>query len=295
MNWLNVVRGWVSPRKQKNGQRPSATLQAFYWSGGPVRPHDMQGLNENGAFIRTTELWGLGTRLQVRLQEHRGEEAGSDGCLSYLLEAVVTRCQPDGLEVQFLFPDRRGHRHFKEFLRTVNARSMEPVRQLQAGQSGHSLVEFALLIPLLFLLIVNAVNFGGFFYAWITVANAARSGAQYRIMGGATVTSPSPPNSTQVYNIIAQDMASLPNLGSLAVRVCTNTAGTVACNTTGSGSFANPTADTRSEASLFVMSWVDVQYTFQPLIPAFHFPGLGIHGTLPPTAVRRQAVMRMLQ
>ena len=76
MNWLNVVRGWVSPRKQKNGQPPSASLQAFYWSGGPVRPHDMQGLNESGAFICTTELWGLGTRLQVRLQEHRGEEAG---------------------------------------------------------------------------------------------------------------------------------------------------------------------------------------------------------------------------
>ncbi len=36
--------------------------------------------------------------------------------------------------------------------------------------AGQSLVEFALVLPLLFLLIVNAINFGGFFYAWITVA-----------------------------------------------------------------------------------------------------------------------------
>src|SRR4051794_26574796 len=45
--------------------------------------------------------------------------------------------------------------------------------------AGQSLVECALVIPLLLLLIVNVVNFGAFLYAWITVANAARTGAQY--------------------------------------------------------------------------------------------------------------------
>ncbi len=42
------------------------------------------------------------------------------------------------------------------------------------ASKGHSLVEFSLILPFLFLLIVNVVNFGGMLYAWVTVANAAR-------------------------------------------------------------------------------------------------------------------------
>ncbi|MBS1826013.1 MAG: pilus assembly protein [Acidobacteria bacterium] len=285
MKWLKPIRELFARKRTGNGHGGIAPLLAFYWSGGPVRGYPVDRIDEYGAFIRTEDFWCAGTQLQIRIQQ-RG--SGNED-ISYMVDGAVVECRRDGLEVQFLFAGRRHQRHFQEFLRAMNRRDQN------GGQTGHSLVEFALLIPLLFLLIVNAVNFGGFFYAWITVANAARTGAQYRIMAGATVTSPSPPNSTQVYNVVRQDVSSLPNLGSLAVRVCTNTAGTIACNTTGTGTFANPAADGRSEASLYVMSWVDVQYTFQPLIPAFHFPGLGIHGTLPPTTVRRQSVMRMLQ
>ena len=285
MKWLQPIRELLARKRSRNGHGGIAPLLAFYWSGGPVRGYEIERIDEHGAFLRTSDFWCVGTQLQIRIQERDSGTAG----VTYLVEGTVVECRSDGLEVEFVFAGRRQQRHFEEFLQTVSRSAQN------RGQAGHSLVEFALLIPLLFVLIVNAVNFGGFFYAWITVANAARSGAQYRIMGGATVTSPSPPNSTQVYNVVRQDMSSLPNLGSLAVRVCTNTAGTIACSTTGTGTFANPPADTRAEANLYVMSWVDVQYTFQPLIPAFHFPGLGIHGTLPPTVVRRQAVMRMLQ
>ena len=48
---------------------------------------------------------------------------------------------------------------------------------------GQSLIECALVLPLLMLLIVNVVNFGAIFYAWISVANAARTGAQYFTTG----------------------------------------------------------------------------------------------------------------
>ena len=45
--------------------------------------------------------------------------------------------------------------------------------------------------PLLFLLIVNVVNFGGMMYAWIAVSNAARTGAElHATWGGATIGSP---------------------------------------------------------------------------------------------------------
>ena len=59
-----------------------------------------------------------------------------------------------------------------------------PGTSLRSDTRGQSLVELALILPLLFLLIVNVVNFGGVFFAWIAVADAARTGAQYWITGG---------------------------------------------------------------------------------------------------------------
>jgi Flp pilus assembly protein TadG len=163
-------------------------------------------------------------------------------------------------------------------------------------QNGQSLVEFALLLPLLFLLVVNVVNFGSFFFAWITVANAARSGAQYMCLGGPSVGSPKAATSTQIYNLVSADISSLRNRTSLAVRVCTKKSGIAAvCTQTGSGTFTDPAADTRAESPLFVMGWVDVKYTYSPVIPAFSFPALSIRATLPPTTIHRQSVMRMIQ
>src|SRR5947209_23082 len=80
------------------------------------------------------------------------------------------------------------------------------------SRNGQTLIEFALVLPLLFLLIVNVVNFGGLFYAVITTSNAARSGAQYMTMGpnyaniGGVMTLPDP---TKVKDVVAAEMATL--------------------------------------------------------------------------------------
>src|SRR5438128_4286663 len=97
----------------------------------------------------------------------------------------------------------------------------------KSSTEGQALVEFALVLPLLFLFIVNVVNFGGFFFAWITVANGARAGAQYAIMGGASVSAPTPATSWQIAAVVTQDISSLPNRGSLVVRVCSNNNGII--------------------------------------------------------------------
>jgi hypothetical protein len=186
----------------------------------------------------------------------------------------------------FLFDSTKEQREFDAYLAGIRRGS---------SQSGSSLVEFALLLPLMLLLVVNAVNFGAFFYDFITMTSAARSGSQYASLAGASVASPSPATSAQIYNLVTQDISALRNRASLVVRVCTNTNNTVACEQTGTGSFPNPPTDPRPEANLFVMAWVDVQYTYQPLVPLFDFPNLGIHATLPPISVRRQTVMRRLQ
>jgi hypothetical protein len=171
----------------------------------------------------------------------------------------------------------------------------------RGGRQGQSLVEFALIIPLLFLLFVNVVNFGAFFFAWITVANAARAGAQYGVMGTAGVGAPLPPGAAEIYTLVQSDITSLRNRANLVVRSCqekiVSGSPVVTCTTTGSGSFTNPVADDSAEgvSTWYVRSWVDVKCNYVPLIPLYRFPGLGIYLTLPPTTLHRQAVMRMIQ
>jgi hypothetical protein len=161
---------------------------------------------------------------------------------------------------------------------------------VKPGSSGQSLVEFALILPLIFLLILNTANFGGFLFAWITIANGSRAGADYMTMSTKSIGNPAAPTAAQVTTLVTNDISSLMNRASLVVRVCTNNNGTITC--TGSGS-QTPPAD--PEPSLYVLGSVDVTYTFQPFFSAWNFNGLGIHLTLPVTTIHRRAVMRMLQ
>jgi Flp pilus assembly protein TadG len=45
--------------------------------------------------------------------------------------------------------------------------------------NGQSIVELAIVLPVLMLLLLAAADFGRLFYTWIAVNNAARAGAQY--------------------------------------------------------------------------------------------------------------------
>jgi Flp pilus assembly protein TadG len=199
-------------------------------------------------------------------------------------------------------------------------------------RTGQSLVEFALMLPLILILIVNIVNFAGFFYAFIAVGNASRSAGDYTIMGSiaysgtdaggasaGTLKAPSDNGSAGaqlVANMLGTDMLSLPNRTSINVRVCelnpssaaignatcnvcNNSAGTgtMSCSS-GSGSFTtNPSPDTTTgEGTNYTLTWVDVSYTYNPFIPVgFTFPGLGFGVTLPSNLVlHRQSIYRVL-
>ena len=158
------------------------------------------------------------------------------------------------------------------------------------GMQGEALIEFALVLPMIFLLIVNTINFGAFLFAWITIANGARAGVQYMVLAGATIGTPKPATAAQITTLITNDISSLLNRASLTVRVCTNNNGVIACS--GSGTYVPP-AD--PEPGKYVLASVNVSYAYTPLVPLWDFPGLGIHATLPPTTIHRQASMRMLQ
>jgi Flp pilus assembly protein TadG len=159
------------------------------------------------------------------------------------------------------------------------------------GNQGQALIEYILVLPLVFLLLVNVVNFGGFFYAFVTVANAARAGADYAVLAGASVASPhllnTPPTASDITTLITSEIASLPNNPSLSVSVCQ------------SGGINPPTGACTSlvdpEAASYVLTSIDVTYTYKPFIPLFSFPNLHINATLPATTIHRRSVMRVMQ
>lgn len=183
------------------------------------------------------------------------------------------------------------------------------MRERLRDSSGQSLLEFAMLFPLMFLLVVNVVNFGGLFYSYITVTNASRAGAEYMMMGPASVYGPGFPSVSAVQYAVRADMVSLPYSSSATVAVCSNNQGSAQDPQT-----CTPPTDpatgamyTDPQYHTSVLGTVEVNYTYCPFIKFWNYPALGIYSTLPSctvvagnvtgggTTIRRVAVVRLMQ
>ena len=166
--------------------------------------------------------------------------------------------------------------------------------------SGQSLIEIALMMPLLILLIGYAIDFGYFFIVAANITSAARNAAQYSVQGfatpgqGALAVAGPLTTTTSVAATALGDIAALFNSSTLAaVQVCTKSLGMTGnlANCVNYGAVATsytPAAD--PEAPYFVLQRVDVTYTVQPPIPMsfFQFP------LLPQMQFHRQVSMRAL-
>jgi Flp pilus assembly protein TadG len=308
---MNVVKRWLL---QDNAPSPRAPrvmkpeILVHYWDGAAPDGRRLRDISETGAYILTTERWYSGTIIRIVLQGRRSSAQNGSSAVSpevpaasICVPAQVVRQGDDGVAVTFIFSNKRERQNFRDFLATMrhqpSAASAEQTAGASAekaaaasavrteGRAGQALVEFALIAPLVFLLAVNAVNFGGFIFAWITLAGATRDGAEYMIMSSASPGSPSAPTSGQITTLVTSDVTSLLNRASITVSTCTN--GTAAAN--GCTALFDP------EAPSYTLATLDVTYTYQPFIPLFSFPKLGISATLPSTTIHRKAVMRMLQ
>ena len=97
----------------------------------------------------------------------------------------------------------------KSLVKDCNPRLCQCVHAA-AGREGQASLEYALMVPFLFLLIINAVNFGAFISAWLTVGNAARAAADYGILSSASVGSLTAATSAQIGTLVAHDTRVLP-------------------------------------------------------------------------------------
>jgi hypothetical protein len=191
----------------------------------------------------------------------------------------------------------------------------------RSSERGQSMIETALLLPILLLIIFNAINFGYFFFVAVNLAAAPRSGVQYSILGPATpmqlvYADPGVGGLTvdTVAYLTYQDMMGvLPGASTARVRVCTTrllgetTSQANCCEAASSSSACTPLGGTTAPADPEVITGssfrpfrlfrVDVFYTVTPIIPAFELPtpaGPISLTVLPTPTFHRQVSMRAM-
>ena len=166
--------------------------------------------------------------------------------------------------------------------------------------AGQSLLEVALMLPLLLMLMGYAVDYGYFFIAAANITSAARNATEYSIQGyQGPSQGPLPPAgpttlATSVASAALGDLVSLVNSSTTtAVQVCSKSIGMNGnlpkCSSYGStGTTYTPTQD--PEAPRFVLQRVDVTYTVQPPVPMTFFKV----SLLPTMKFHRQVSMRAM-
>lgn len=167
---------------------------------------------------------------------------------------------------------------------------------------GQSLVETALMLPILLIVVLNVINLAYFFLVAVNLTGAARSGTLYSIEGSYTPYASAQPASgstncsttpNTVTCLVLQDMTGAlwnPTNSNNSVRVCSNSnlnSNGQGTNGTGSNQVSNcqtcsatgcksvvvgspaPAAD--PEAPNFVANEVTITYNFSTLIPGTFF------------------------
>jgi Flp pilus assembly protein TadG len=169
-----------------------------------------------------------------------------------------------------------------------------------SSSSGQSLVEVAVIAPILFLLIAYAVDYGYFFLVAAQLTSASRIAAEYSIQGfqgpAQTQLPAAGPIGTidSVAALAVGDLAGLLSSSTTTtVQVCSRVLGMNAslpnCTSYGPPG-ASYTPATDPEAPIFVLHRVDVTYTVQPPVPLSFFN----YSLIPKLQFHRQVSMRAM-
>ena len=131
------------------------------------------------------------------------------------------------------------------------------------GDSGQSLVELALTLPLFLLILLGTAEFARFAWASIETTNAARAGVQYGAQTHVTAA-----------DLAGMQAAALNDGVNLTGLTATPTS-TCACSTAASTTIACPTAISSGSCASPAVVLVYVQVTTSSTVkPLYHWPGL---------------------
>lgn len=173
------------------------------------------------------------------------------------------------------------------------------------GESrGQSLIEVALIMPVLILMMGYAIDFAYFFVAAATITSSARNAAQYSVLGyqgpsqSAVAAAGPASTSTSVAALAIYDLGALVNASTqTTVQVCSKNLGMNGttnkpnCSNYGTGGGSTtytPIAD--PEAPRYVLNRVDVTYVVQPPVPMRFFK----ISLLPSLTFHRSVSMRVM-
>jgi Flp pilus assembly protein TadG len=167
----------------------------------------------------------------------------------------------------------------------VTGKILNPVER---DDSGQALIELALSLPLLFLILLGAVELGRLAFAAIEVSNAAKAAAQYATYGGAySATSASGFDEAGMLTAAQADAADLSSVSFASgypIMTCRcSGAGTANCG----GGNIPPSGCAPPASNVVVTVTVKTQTSFDPLI---FIPGW-THGAITLYGWAQQQVM----
>jgi hypothetical protein len=285
MNWFEKLL-WTD--KRRGVRLTSPPFVAYYWEGGKSEPHKVRDASPTGLYLLTEQRWYPGTIVTLTLQRTKATDQDSQHAIT--VKGRVTRLESDGVAMAFELPSEERCKSLERPLES-DMKAVASFLQHVHDDAAQALIEYLLVLPIVLLLVVNIVNMGGFFFAWITVADAARGAANYAALAGSSAGGVQAASAAQIKAMATVEASSLPNNPSLIVDICRNFNGTV---TTVSGTCTSIPSE--PEPTTYVLTSIDVYYTYKPFIPAgFQFKGLNVYVTIPPSVVHRRAVMRTIQ
>ena len=139
-------------------------------------------------------------------------------------------------------------------------------------EHGSSLIELALVMPIFFLLIIGAAEFGTLSYDSIEVSNAAYAGALYGAQSRTTAM-----DTAHMEAAAINEGQNVPGIAATAVTSCACSSGTaITC--------ANSASDCVSPGRIFELVQVNTTATVSPI---FHLTSLPLAFTLHGQAILR--------
>jgi Flp pilus assembly protein TadG len=186
-------------------------------------------------------------------------------------------------------------------IRVTGKHQTAGVIYLRRDSAGQSLIEIALVLPLIAILMVLAVDYGYYFIAAAALTSSARNAVEYAIQGFASPGQASPPTagpittSSSVAALAVGDISGFIHASTqTTVQVCSNSVNPNAmgatCQTWGATTTTwTPHSD--PEPTKFTLYRVDVLYTIYPPVPG-RFMGINL---VPKLTFHRKAEMRAMQ
>lgn len=148
-------------------------------------------------------------------------------------------------------------------------------REALEGGEGQSLLETAILAPILIVLLLNALNLGHYFFTAINLVGASRQAAEYSVLGNASIIQTAMPAANSVESLVTDQITQAFGQQSLTLptQVCSLSLGLSgqASNCNQYQGFVAVSPDVDPEGPSLVLNRIDVQYTPAPLVAGAMF------------------------